>query len=145
LTCDRGSVLAWARIVDEGGRPRFGGLIVHSTGFPAKPELVRAAEEVLRLYESWDETRSQNLFADAGARDSIRHSFESMRPNLGACGLAPGSATALVGNGADGATFPVRCERGDPPELALEVDEKGRIKNIFLAPAPPSQFPRRCR
>ena len=104
----------------------------------------RPAEEVLRLYESWDETRSQNLFADAGARDSIRHSFESMRPDLGACRLGPNSTTALVGNGADGATFPVRCERGEP-ELALEIDEKGRIKNIFLPPAPPSQFPRRCR
>jgi CubicO group peptidase (beta-lactamase class C family) len=145
LTCDRGSILASARIVEEGGRPRFGALLVRSTGFPVKPELARAAQEIFGLYESWDDTRAQNLLADASAKESVRRSFASAHPNLGACRLAADSASALVGDGGDGATFPVRCERGDPLELALEVDDRGRIKGVFFSPAPPPPLPRRCR
>lgn len=145
LACDKGGVRVTAHVTDEDGAPRFGGLFVRSTGLPPSKDTLKAAGDVLGLYARWDAARFKALFAKPEIEARVKAGFEKQRAETGACRLAPGADKD--GRAGDrGAALALACDKGPPTELALELDDKGKITTVLFHPQPgaPKDDERRC-
>jgi CubicO group peptidase (beta-lactamase class C family) len=144
LACDRGGVVATADVKDEDGAPRFSGLFVRSTGLAPAKDTLRAANDILALYTRWDAAKFKALFAKADAEAAVKSGFEKQRAAAGSCRLAK-DAEKDGGDGERGAVLRLACDRGAPQELAIGVDENGKVEAVFFRPraeAPAGPEPR---
>lgn len=140
--CDHGRVELDAEVESAGDQARFGGLMVRSSGFAPDPKVVRAAQQVLALYGKWNSAQFRQVFAQASDESRVRAAFQAFAPQLGACQLAEGAAQAQRGNGKRGAVLPLRCERGSPTEMVIELDERDKVAGVFATPS--GDHPERC-
>jgi len=131
LRCERGQLWARAHVHLEDGQPRFGGLRVRSTGFPATAAQARAAEAALTLIDRWDERGAAEAFTTPAVRDAVRAGFASIKNDWGLCKLAPDALTGPHGDGERATRLPIRCERG-ARSLEIAVDGSGKLTSILV-------------
>lgn len=134
LRCERGALRATAVLHVEDGQPRFNGLRVRPTGFPASPALARAAEGALKLYTRWDDRRFDALFASPATREALRAAMTQVKSELGRCELAPDALTGPHGDGERTASLPLSCERGGARNLKVAMDASGKLTAIAVRP-----------
>lgn len=144
VRCERGEIVASADAIEEGGRLRFSGLLVRSTGFPVAAAVARAANDALALYERWSDAGFERLCANPGSRDALRLGFAKAHDTFGTCRIVPGALQGNHGDGARGASLPIECERGPVSNLDLQLNAAGKVERLFVRPRPGTKAEPRC-
>jgi CubicO group peptidase (beta-lactamase class C family) len=130
LACDRGAVELSVELTSD--VPARIQALVLAPALPPGQRLVDAASRAAALLSGWDDGVARGLLAGTVDLDGIRKNFARVAADHGPC-AAP---RPRKGDGASGASFRLRCERG---EVDLEVGldgVSGRISSVTLGSVP---------